>query len=231
MARVHPNTIKCLLSLLTLFALVLWGWHYWMHLAPTGSKALPMGWPKAVNSAAKLEPFLLQCSLNLPCLKAVHLLALEGTNLYADGAIGLALLIVPIWWILLSPRKRMLYNSRWATLGKLAKVSHKISDKALEQGLQIAFAWAHYPELRKNRHGYLTLPSWGDQPGPRAGRVIAVTTSERKRELTHMLIVGPTRSGKGLAITQNLLVWRGNAIVNDPKGENHRLTAAVLCVP
>jgi type IV secretion system protein VirD4 len=226
MSRVHPNTYKILFSLLTLLALTLWGWHYYDHLSLTGSRALQMGWPKVVHSPAKLEPFLVACSFKISCLKGVHLRALQSTNPYVDGATVLVLLIAPFWWILLSPRKRMLYNSRWATPAKLARVSFKTSDPKLEQGLQIAHAWAHYPELRKNRHGYLTLPSWGDKPGPKGGRVIAVTTDKRKRELSHTLIVGPTRSGKGLMITQNLLVWRGNAIINDPKGENHCLTAA-----
>ncbi len=41
----------------------------------------------------------------------------------------------------------------------------------------------------------------------------------------HMLIVGPTRSGKGLHLTQTLLQWPGAAIIVDPKGEQFTRTA------
>lgn len=44
-------------------------------------------------------------------------------------------------------------------------------------------------------------------------------------ELGHMLVVGPSRSGKGLHLIANLLDWRGSAIVIDLKGEFFRLTA------
>ena len=76
MARLHPNTIKFVLALLTLAALIGWGWHFWNHLLLTGSRALPLGWPRVLNSPARLEPFLMKCSLNVPCLKALHLRAL-----------------------------------------------------------------------------------------------------------------------------------------------------------
>lgn len=41
----------------------------------------------------------------------------------------------------------------------------------------------------------------------------------------HMLVVGPTRSGKGLHLTQTLLQWPGAAIIVDPKGEQFERTA------
>lgn len=41
----------------------------------------------------------------------------------------------------------------------------------------------------------------------------------------HMLVVGPTRSGKGLHLTQTLLTWPGAAIIVDPKGEQYQRTA------
>jgi type IV secretion system protein VirD4 len=47
-----------------------------------------------------------------------------------------------------------------------------------------------------------------------------------RRELGHMLVVGPNRSGKGLHLTTNLLQWPSSVIVNDIKGELYRLTGA-----
>jgi type IV secretion system protein VirD4 len=43
----------------------------------------------------------------------------------------------------------------------------------------------------------------------------------------HMLLIAPTRSGKGVSlIVPNLLAYRGSVLVVDPKGENAWLTAA-----
>lgn len=48
----------------------------------------------------------------------------------------------------------------------------------------------------------------------------------RNDDPRHMLVVGPTRSGKGRGfVVPNLLAWRGSAIVLDLKQENFRETA------
>ena len=41
----------------------------------------------------------------------------------------------------------------------------------------------------------------------------------------HVLVSGPTRSGKGLHLTDTLLTWPGPALVVDPKGEQFERTA------
>jgi len=46
-----------------------------------------------------------------------------------------------------------------------------------------------------------------------------------RSEMGHFLVCGPSRSGKGLHLTSNLLRWGGSAIVLDIKGELYRLTA------
>jgi type IV secretion system protein VirD4 len=46
-----------------------------------------------------------------------------------------------------------------------------------------------------------------------------------RRELGHALIVGPSRSGKGLHLMSQLLTWRGSAVVVDIKGEMFAATA------
>ena len=54
----------------------------------------------------------------------------------------------------------------------------------------------------------------------------------------HVLVSGPTRSGKGLHLTDTLLTWPGPALVVDPKGEQLARTAAwrsqfgpIYCLP
>jgi hypothetical protein len=54
----------------------------------------------------------------------------------------------------------------------------------------------------------------------------------------HLLVSGPTRSGKGLHLTDTLLTWPGPALVVDPKGEQLARTAAwrgrlgpIYCLP
>ena len=43
----------------------------------------------------------------------------------------------------------------------------------------------------------------------------------------HVLVVGPTRSGKGVGfVIPNALSWRGSLLILDIKRENHTLTAA-----
>ena len=56
-------------------------------------------------------------------------------------------------------------------------------------------------------------------------RWIQVTPTEQRRELGHLLVVGPPRSGKGLLATTQLLAWSHSAIVSDPRGELYRATA------
>lgn len=46
-----------------------------------------------------------------------------------------------------------------------------------------------------------------------------------KPELGHFMWIGPNRSGKGLSITSNLLLWRGSAVIVDIKGEIAEATA------
>ncbi|MAU00665.1 MAG: hypothetical protein CL608_26265 [Anaerolineaceae bacterium] len=68
-----------------------------------------------------------------------------------------------------------------------------------------------------------------------AGVSAAQTAAGKKETVTvgldyetgegHVLAVGPTRSGKGLHLTQTLLMWPGAAIIVDPKGEQFQRTA------
>jgi type IV secretion system protein VirD4 len=201
-------------------------WNIWGVVSHQSRAAMRAGWLEVVGDKNNTVPsFVLACALNERCRPVLYQRSrLETDWRYpASGVAALALL--PIVWVLLGPRRRMLYDARWASLARLNRMIFDDAAPPLGQAIQVARAWAHYPALQKNRHGYLQLPAWGDRPGPRGGKVIALATSSGRRELSHVLVCGPNRSGKGLLITHNLLTWAGNAIVNDPKGENHRLTA------
>lgn len=56
-------------------------------------------------------------------------------------------------------------------------------------------------------------------------QTISVQPTKTRRELGNALIVAPTRGGKGLLATSQLLTWKGSVIVNDIKGELFNQTA------
>src|SRR5437763_1270249 len=56
-------------------------------------------------------------------------------------------------------------------------------------------------------------------------RFVVVRPTEKRREIGNTLIVGPTRSGKGLLAISQLLSWQHSVIVNDIKGELFQATA------
>jgi type IV secretion system protein VirD4 len=230
-ARIQPGTYKFMLFLLTIVLTVYFGWSVWTSTVSLAKTASRSGWPKVIGLPASSTPaspvtFTIACLKHDSCRTELATTLIKRLNPYLTASTGIALLLLPFWWVLLTPRNRMLYNSRWASLGQLGRDSFELGDKRIGQTLQLAHSWAYYPPLNKTRHGYTKLPAWGEKAGPKGGKVITVATKKNKRELAHVLVVGPTRSGKGLMITQNLLTWAGNVIINDPKGENHSLTAA-----
>src|SRR6266568_5812423 len=59
----------------------------------------------------------------------------------------------------------------------------------------------------------------------RSQQFLTVRPVKTRAELGNLLIVGPTRSGKGLLATSQLLSWHSSVIVNDIKGELFTQTA------
>src|SRR5689334_19344948 len=55
--------------------------------------------------------------------------------------------------------------------------------------------------------------------------LLQVCSNHSRRELGNMLVVAPTRGGKGLLATSQLLSWQHSVIVNDIKGELFAQTA------
>ncbi len=56
-------------------------------------------------------------------------------------------------------------------------------------------------------------------------RFVVVRPTSRRQEIGNTLIVAPTRGGKGLLATSQLLSWKHSVIVNDIKGELFAATA------
>ncbi len=56
-------------------------------------------------------------------------------------------------------------------------------------------------------------------------RFVVVRPTKTRRELGNLLIVAPTRGGKGLLATSQLLSWQHSVIVNDIKGDLFTQTA------
>src|SRR5436305_15050663 len=54
---------------------------------------------------------------------------------------------------------------------------------------------------------------------------LQVRPTQTRRELGNMLIVAPTRAGKGLLATSQLFTWQHSVIVNDLKGDLFTQTA------
>src|SRR6266568_2779213 len=55
--------------------------------------------------------------------------------------------------------------------------------------------------------------------------VLRVKPTRERQELGNVLVVAPTRGGKGLLATSQLLTWPHSVIVNDIKGELYQATA------
>jgi type IV secretion system protein VirD4 len=58
-----------------------------------------------------------------------------------------------------------------------------------------------------------------------SGDFVSVTPTKTRRELGNVLVVAPTRGGKGLLAVSQLLTWRHSVIVNDIKGDLFTQTA------
>jgi type IV secretion system protein VirD4 len=56
-------------------------------------------------------------------------------------------------------------------------------------------------------------------------RILHVRSTKERRELGNCLVVAPTRGGKGLLATSQLLTWKHSVIVNDIKGDLFDQTA------
>jgi type IV secretory pathway TraG/TraD family ATPase VirD4 len=93
-----------------------------------------------------------------------------------------------------------LHTARWAFLHELAKI-------ALPKDF-----------LSKKMSGILLAVGKFD-------RLLCVLPTKKQQELTNVILIGDTRSGKGLNIGTNLLWWPFPLVMNDLKEEGWRLAA------
>jgi type IV secretion system protein VirD4 len=190
--------------------------------------ALKQGWLEVIGERWNTPTmFVIGCLGNERC-KPVFARAwnarYDWTLAYGAGGATVVTLFV---FAITTRRRRHLFNARWARGAHFAGRKFPMSSKRLETGLQLAHLWKSYPEILKNRYGYLEPMEWGMKAGPVGGDVVAVVPRPKRPELGHALVVGPTRCGKGLALTQTLFAFNGSVIVTDPKGENFNRTAAL----
>jgi type IV secretory pathway TraG/TraD family ATPase VirD4 len=59
----------------------------------------------------------------------------------------------------------------------------------------------------------------------RLNHLLRVQPTKTRRELGNVLVVAPTRGGKGLLATSQLLTWPHSVVVNDIKGDLFTQTA------
>src|SRR5207248_7845664 len=71
----------------------------------------------------------------------------------------------------------------------------------------------------------ITPPPDGLLLGSRNGHFLTVRKTAARRELGNLLVVAPTRGGKGLLAVSQLLSWKHSVVVNDMKGDLYDQTA------
>jgi type IV secretion system protein VirD4 len=109
------------------------------------------------------------------------------------------------------------------TLLFLSQVIHRIialfsTDTRLHQA-----RFSRIDELSQLLHH--TPLSDGMLLGTRKAGFVAVRPTKTRRELGNLLVVAPTRGGKGLLAVSQLLSWQHSVVVNDIKGELFAATA------
>lgn len=114
---------------------------------------------------------------------------------------GIAVSLMLVVWITRKFKPKALYSAAWATLPQLSDMWLTVND-AFQAPIRRALLIATL-----NR------------------KLLGVKPSRLRPELGHVLICGPTRSGKSQHLMCNLINWSGSAVVVDIKGELHRLTS------
>jgi type IV secretion system protein VirD4 len=145
--------------------------------------------------------FLQRClfDLHYQCSEVFFAQVWQQGNSLSLYSIALSLMLIV--WVVRKFKPAPLYNAAWATL------------------LQLMDMWLSVDEgFRAPIRRALLLATLNR-------RLLGIKPSRLRPELGHVLICGPTRSGKSQHLMCNLINWSGSAVVVDIKGELHRLTS------
>jgi type IV secretion system protein VirD4 len=110
---------------------------------------------------------------------------------------AVCLLIIFNWTYALLSRRYKIHRARFARIDELAK----LMAESLDRQASLILGISHL------------------------GNILRVRPVKTRRELGNLLVVAPTRGGKGLLATAQLLSWRHSVVVNDIKGELFAQTA------
>jgi len=102
------------------------------------------------------------------------------------------------------------YSGRWMQSGEVSKFAVAESEEA--STILMARSPAVERSAKEKNHGLIALKPF--------------TVAKIQRELGHLTVVAPTRSGKGLLLTSHLLSRWGSMLVLDIKGENWKRTSS-----
>ena len=193
---------------------------WWMDTRGKALGVVVPAWFAVVGVAigAAAVPFALACGLAVALLwpmgtwgkviapfgGLVGLLVLTGALAGAGGVLFLlfalagnglmALVLYGAYRWLFGPQIDPHYGARWADQTDTTDMLLWEEGQHPGEGVSLAL---HYGRLIGLREGF-----------------------EGRQEMGHFLVCGPSRSGKGLHLTTNLLCWLGSAIVNDVKGSS-----------
>jgi type IV secretion system protein VirD4 len=164
-------------------------------------------WPKAMNASSLHGlPLYVRCSFDAGCRAAMaafeHKYPLRPLDLKGLIPSGLLLLgaFIALWKIP-APRSPSLYTGGFAQLNDYRDMLTRYPNSRPGSLLLAAAPWGH-------------------------SRLLGVWPGTRERpEVGHALVAAPSRAGKSVCLTANLLAYSGSVVVLDIKGELHRLTS------
>lgn len=126
-------------------------------------------------------------------------------------------------------------NLLWLALAALSAGFLWLAGKALTAEPDAEMQQQRRHERQWQAQGRLPDEEAAEKLAIEKGVPLAEVTVTEKRTVTvgidyetgegHALVIGPTRSGKGIHLTETLLKWPGAAIIVDPKGEQFKRTA------
>jgi type IV secretion system protein VirD4 len=117
--------------------------------------------------------------------------------LAAIKRLALSCLVVFNWMSAFFSRRYKIHRARFARIDELAK----LMAESLDRQASLILGISHL------------------------SRILRVRPVKTRRELGNLLVVAPTRGGKGLLATSQLLSWPHSVVVNDIKGELFAQTA------